>query len=107
MREDPNYNQRQYERMLTRIDLNRSGQISVPKLIADIEALIWALESVPDEWRSTLLASWAALVHANANALYENGNAPNEQERRRISEALNGLERVIKNRGPEINSYVN
>jgi len=107
MREDPNYNQRQYERMLMRIDLYRSGQISLPNLIADIEGLISALESVPQEWRNTLLGHWAPLEDAYANALYENRNALNEEERRRISEALNDLERIIKNRGPESNSFVN
>jgi len=43
MQEDADYNQRQYQRILDRIDLYRSGRMSLPTLIADVEGLISAL----------------------------------------------------------------
>jgi hypothetical protein len=57
MREDADYNQRQYQRILDRIDLYRSGRMSLPTLIADVEGLISALEGVSHEWRNTLLGA--------------------------------------------------
>ena len=69
MRQDPDYNQRQYERMLALIEMYRTGEIALPSLVSDIEALISALESVSEEWRNTLLQAWGPLEMTYAGAL--------------------------------------
>jgi hypothetical protein len=107
MREDPNYNQRQYDRTLKRIELYRNGELSLPKLIDDLRGLIWALESVSREWRNTLIGNWSPLELAYANALYEKRKTLNDEGRGNVAEALDDLERIIKSRGPESNSLIN
>jgi hypothetical protein len=119
MREDPDYNQRQYERMLARIDMYRKGEISFPTLVRDLEALIFSLENVDWDWRNTLVGPWGTLEVAYAEALdkaeqeFYAGRAESiswhldAEAQRVIAETLDELERIIKNRGPESNSLVN
>jgi hypothetical protein len=52
MREDSNYNDRQYEMMLKEIELYLKGQLALGKLVDTLDALIRSLEAISDQWRN-------------------------------------------------------
>ena len=47
------YDQRQYKLLKSRIVQFREGQIGLPRLISDLDALLCALQSADEAWKSS------------------------------------------------------
>jgi hypothetical protein len=107
MRQDDEYNERQYNRMLQVIERYETGRATIATLIDDLYALIRALENVSPDWRRLLVSRWAPLEEVYAMALYRREGRLSEDDREDIASALRDLRDTLKNRGPETNSRLN
>ncbi|MFI5460681.1 MAG: hypothetical protein ACHRXM_35150 [Isosphaerales bacterium] len=107
MRQDEGYNERQYARILHLIERYEGGQAGIASLIDDVYALIRALEGVSDEWRRMLIAKWAVLEETYAIALADRKTEFDKSDKDDIALALQGLKKIIEERGPGAYSRTN
>jgi hypothetical protein len=63
------YDRRQFQEMVKRIDGYRQGSLPFNKLITDLEALLCALESTDDAWKRAFQKEWSKLELLYADAL--------------------------------------
>lgn len=85
------YDRRQFEEMVKRIERYRQGSLPFGKLIADLEALLCALESTDDAWKRAFQKEWSKLELLYADAL-DRGQAALSAEAANIAaEAVENL----------------
>ena len=60
---------RQVALMRSQLDGFVAGSVPLPRLIADLEGLLNALEVLPDEWREEFRSAWGGLEISYAVAL--------------------------------------
>src|SRR5258706_1317508 len=96
MDKETNFNRRQYERMLEKIERFESEKIEINSLIADLEALILALRDVPDDWRHQLQSTWAVLEDTYAVAQDDGKTVFAPQDLASINSAILKLKELIK-----------
>jgi hypothetical protein len=85
------YNQRQYQIMLERIDAFEKGLIDLDTLVDDLEGLLNVLEAVPSSWRQAFLSNWGVVEEARAVALAEGWTEFDHQASKIILEATGRL----------------
>ena len=88
---------RQFELMQQRIDALRRGESPVGPVIADLEALVGALEETPGEWRDSFVEQWSVLETAYAVALDQQQPLPTAADHD-VAAALDALDALIAER---------
>lgn len=66
------YDLRQYELMLDRLDSFRRGAISLRKLVEDLRSLVEALERPSPAWKEEFVGEWWTLEQVYAVAIDRN-----------------------------------
>ena len=89
------YNQRQYQRMIASIDAYESGQMSLPKLIDNLDALLVCLENMSGEWYDSFMGEWTVLEEVYAVALDRNGGRLEDDDLRKIASAVNAIRIMV------------
>ncbi len=88
--------QRQYALMKETIDAFRRGR-SIGPVIADLESLVDALETTPQEWTNSFIEEWSVLEIAYAVALDRRQPLPTAGDHD-IAAALDALDALIAQR---------
>jgi hypothetical protein len=90
------YDLRQYGRMRDTILAYREGRLSLRGLIADLEALLGALENPSREWEAAARHEWGGLEEVYSYRVQE-GQSPvlDDQDRRILGEKLDALQALL------------
>lgn len=97
----PDYDQRQYERMRTKISAYERGDIFLQSLIDDLRGLLEALQDADPHWKQELLYKWGDLevTFAVAAARAEQQGLQrvhlNDEEREFVAETVRTFDRML------------
>lgn len=83
--------------MLDRLRGFRGGSVPLPRLISDLEGLLYALQTTPQAWRDRFIEEWSALEISYAAALDRLEPLPTLEDPH-IAEAVDGLEALVMER---------
>lgn len=89
-----NFNSRQLELMLQKIQLYQNGKISLRALIDDLESLVNALEGIDKNWKSEFLGRWGVLELIYSSNLFHNKNL-DDDDTIKIQQSLEELRKLI------------
>ena len=89
--------QRQFLLMLERLRGFRGRSVPLPRLIADLEGLLLALEITPEKWREAFNEQWIALEVPYAVALDRLDPLPTLDDVD-IADAIDALEALVVER---------
>jgi len=90
------YNQRQYQRRIASIDAYDSSQMSLKKLINNLDALLGCLEKMSGEWYDSFMSEWTVLEEVYAVALDRNGGRLENDDIPQIASAVNGIRIMVE-----------
>lgn len=86
---------RQLDLMRDRLVRYRKGELRLPALIADLDALIDALEEADPSWRRTLRERWAVFEEVYAVSLDRGATALDEEGQRLVQKAVDDLLQLL------------
>ena len=86
---------RQLDLMLDRLERFRSGDLAIPSVIHDLEALLGQLELVDAAWRDEFVDAWADLEIAYAVALDRHLEIPTAADAT-VSDAVSTLIGLVR-----------
>lgn len=89
------YDERQLNIMIQKINSFKSGDLFLSYLINDLEALLNVLEEKDDNWEAEFRTSWLDLEVVYALALDDNRTTLDLEDQRIIAEALVKLEDLV------------
>jgi hypothetical protein len=82
--------------MLDAVGRYEGAEISLGKLVRDLEALLEALDCIPDTWRESFVIAWGDLEQVHAVALDRGASNLNDQEIRLIGDALKAIRAMVQ-----------
>jgi hypothetical protein len=89
------YDQRQYRRMLERLEAFEAGKVSLHYMINDLETLLSALELPDMTWRREFQRKWGWLDSMRGVALVERGKFPSPEETQSAREIARELKALV------------
>jgi hypothetical protein len=72
------------------------GEVSLRKLIADLEGLLEALESFEETWKDAFRSDWGSLEQVYACSRPDSGVLPSTEDQKILSEAVDKLLRLVR-----------
>jgi hypothetical protein len=87
--------ERQLDLMREQLERYRNGEIRLPKLIADLDALIDALEEADPAWRRSLRERWAVFEEVYAVSLDRGVTELDEEGRGLVRRAVDDLLQLL------------
>ncbi len=89
------YDIRQQNLMIDKIKQFQNEEIHLATLVRDLEALLNALESVPNDWKLAFHEEWWNLEQAYAVALDRNDDSVLIENEELISSSLDNMRKLI------------
>ncbi len=90
------YDQRQYKLLKSRIVQFREGEIGLPRLISDLDALLCALQSPDEAWKSSFQKSWGLLEEVFATALDRGKQELGPEDRKLVDQAVDQMSKLLE-----------
>jgi hypothetical protein len=94
--------ERQLELMRERLVLYKNGELPLPRLIADLDALIEALEEVDPAWRRTLRGRWSVLEEVYAVALDRRLTRLDEEGQQLVRKAVDDILQLVTTKPADV-----
>ncbi len=89
------FDKRQLNIMLEKIDAFVNNQLEIEFLLNDLEALLKILETIDNDWRKKFYAEWLNIEEMYAYALSEERKFLNKDEQEVIYDSISKIKQLI------------
>lgn len=90
-----NYDERQLNLMLNKIDAFINNKLEIEHLLNDLEALLKVLETIDNSWRENFYREWLNIEEMYSYALSENRNVFYDDEQKIILDSITNMKKLI------------